>query len=301
MNVVQPKPLKENDCVGILSTARKISLNELMPAIELLEEWGLTTQIGETIGAADHQFAGDDQCRRSDLQTMLDDPNVQAIWCARGGYGTIRILDQLDFRVFKKNPKWLIGYSDVTALHARIHGLEVNSIHATMPINVLEASETSLQSLYSLLFGRTLSYSCVYQKENRLGTCRGQLIGGNLSIIYSLLGSNSSYDTRGKILFIEDLDEYLYHIDRMLMNIKRNGLFQELSGLIVGGMTAMHDNAIPFGKNVKAIIMDQVAAYDFPVCFDFPAGHIDNNLAMIFGAQVTLEVSTSGTYVNYVQ
>jgi muramoyltetrapeptide carboxypeptidase len=274
-------------------------LDEIQPAIDLLKNWGLNVVVGKTIGLEKHQFAGSDEERTTDFQKMLDNSKIKAIWCARGGYGTVRIIDQLDFTEFKKQPKWIIGYSDVTVLQSQLHNLGFETLHATMPINVSTNTKEAFSSLKKSLFGEQLSYEIPSSEENKLGKAKGELVGGNLSILYSLLGSNSSVKTDGKILFIEDLDEYLYHIDRMLMNLKRNGYFDNLKGLIVGGMTKMHDNTIPFGKTAKEIILDAVSEYNFPVVFDFPAGHLDDNRALILGRKVDLEVGKKTVRLNF--
>ena len=296
--MISPKYLIKSDTVAIVSTARKISLEEIKPAIELLESWKLNVKIGKTVGLEENQFAGTDELRRKDFQDMLDDGEVHAIWCARGGYGTVRILDALDFTNFKKNPKWIIGYSDVTVLHSHIHNLGIESLHATMPINVSKNSSEALNSLKDTLFGNRLEYLIKPDKLNKFGKANGRLVGGNLSILYSLLGSETTIKTKGRILFIEDLDEYLYHIDRMMQNLKRNGYFEGLKGLIVGSMSDMNDNVIPFGKTAKAIVFDVCKDYDFPICFEFPAGHVDDNRALIFGRNIQLEVDSRQSKVN---
>ncbi|WP_298417246.1 LD-carboxypeptidase [uncultured Kordia sp.] len=286
----QPKPLHKGATVGILSTARKISITEIQAAIELLHSWDLKVVLGTTIDLEKNQFAGDDMTRTLNFQQFLDDENIDAIWCARGGYGTIRMIDQLDFSRFIKSPKWIIGYSDVTVLHSKGQQLGFETLHATMPINVAKNSSESLESLRKVLFGEALNYTISSSSYNRNGTTKGTLIGGNLSMLYSMTGADLNLNTKGKILFLEDLDEYLYHIDRMLMNLKQNGYFNELAGLIIGGMTDMHDNTIPFGKTVHEIILDITSEYDFPICFNFPAGHLDDNRALIFGKEATLKV-----------
>jgi muramoyltetrapeptide carboxypeptidase len=234
-----------------------------------------------------------------DFQQMLNNPKIKAIWCARGGYGTVRIIDKLDFSEFKKHPKWIVGYSDITVLHSHIHTLGFETLHATMPLDIAKTTEKSLISLKQTLFGDVLCYEIDSSTENKPGIAKSEIVGGNLSILYSLLGSKSSIETNGKILFIEDLDEYLYHIDRMMMNLKRNGYLQNLKGLIVGGMSDMHDNAIPFGKNAKEIILDAVEEFNFPVVFDFPAGHIDDNCALMFGRKVLLEVDKTTSKLSF--
>lgn len=285
-----PKPLKKGATVGIISTARKISITEIEAAIALLHSWNLKVVLGTTIDLEDHQFAGDDMTRVLNFQQFMDDDSVDAIWCARGGYGTIRIIDHLDFSRFIQQPKWIIGYSDVTVLHSKAQQLSFETAHATMPINIPKNSKSALESLRKVLFGESLQYAIPAVDYNKNGMATGEVIGGNISMLYSMLGSDLSLDTDNKILFLEDLDEYLYHIDRMLMNLKRNGYFENLAGLIVGGMTDMHDNTIPFGKNAHEIILDITSEYDFPICFNFPAGHLDDNRALIFGKKATLTI-----------
>ncbi|WP_420570834.1 S66 peptidase family protein [Kordia sp.] len=294
----QPKPLYKGATVGILSTARKISITEIEAAIELLHSWDLKVVLGATIDLEENQFAGDDMTRAVNFQQFIDDDNIDAIWCARGGYGTIRMIDHLDFSRFVQKPKWIIGYSDVTVLHSKGQQLNFETLHATMPINVSKNSSESLESLRKVLFGESLRYSVPEVTYNKKGKTTGELIGGNLSMLYSMTGSDLSLDTTGKILFLEDLDEYLYHVDRMMMNLKQNQYFDGLSGLIVGGMTDMHDNSIPYGKNVHEIILDVTSEYDFPICFDFPAGHLDDNRALIFGKKVELTVD-SGVQLDF--
>lgn len=296
---IQPPALQQGDTVAIIATARKITREELQPAIDLLEQWGLNTVIGRTIGLDNHQFAGTDEERRLDLQQALDDYAVKAIWCARGGYGTVRIIDNLDFTIFKKNPKWLIGFSDVTALHSHIHNLGYQTLHSIMPITVKGNTHEALMSLKKSLFCEPLNYTIAAVEHNKRGKASGEIIGGNLSMLYSILGSESSINTNGKILFIEDLDEYLYHIDRMMMNLKRNGYFKNLKGLVVGGMTKMHDNTIPFGKNAIEIILDNIKEYNFPVCFEFPAGHLKDNRTLVMGKKANLNVSDSSVSLDF--
>jgi muramoyltetrapeptide carboxypeptidase len=287
--------LQKNDTVAIVSTARKITLQEIEPAIKLLESWEIKVIIGKTIGLEENQFAGSEKERINDFQKMLDNPDIKAIWCARGGYGTVKIIDKLNFTRFKEHPKWIIGYSDVTVLHSHIHNLGIETLHATMPINVAKNSKEALISLKNSLFGKVVSYEIDAAKVNKTGIASGELVGGNLSILYSLTGSKSAINTAGKILFLEDLDEYLYHIDRMLMNLKRNDYFTNLKGLIIGGMTDMRDNTIPFGKTAKEIILDIISEYNFPVAFNFPAGHISDNRTLVLGRKVTLDVNKNTT------
>jgi len=284
-----PAYLHKGDKIGIVATARKISKAEVLPAIELLKQWGLEVVQGKHLFNENNQFAGTDEERAHDLQTMLDDVTIKAIIIARGGYGTVRIIDKIDFNNFIKQPKWVIGYSDVTVLHSHIHTLGVETVHATMPINFFK-SEAATESLRKALFGEKLSYAVASSLLNRKGNTEGALVGGNLSLIYALTGSLSEVDTRGKILFLEDLDEYLYHMDRMMMALKRAGKLSHLAGLVIGGMTDMKDNTVPFGKTAEEIIMDAVKEYNYPVCFNFPAGHVDRNMAMFLGRNVSLNV-----------
>lgn len=292
---VQPKYLEKGDRIAIVSTARKITKVEIQQAISLLKSWGLEPVIGKTIGVENHQFAGNDELRITDFQQMLDDESIKAIWCARGGYGTVRLVDEINFKNFINQPKWIIGYSDVTVLHSHIHNLGIKTLHATMPVNVSNNTSESLESLRRALFGESLVYHEHSSIRNQYGSATGILVGGNLSILYSLLGSESSINTKGKILFIEDLDEYLYHIDRMMMNLKRNRYFDEIGGLIVGGMTKMHDNTIPFGNDASGIICDILGNFSGPICFEFPSGHLDNNKALVLGHKVELDVNKKVT------
>mgnify|MGYP000703170247 CR=1 FL=1 len=289
----RPNYLEKGSTIAIVSSARKLSKKELEPAMVLLKQWGLKVVLGKTIDAEDHQFAGNDELRTSDFQEMLDDPNVKAIWFAKGGYGTVRIIDQLNFSEFIKNPKWIIGYSDITVLHSHIHGMKIETLHAQMPVGIDTKTVASSTSIKQVLFGETYSISYISKNPHiKSGNAKGTLVGGNLSILYSLCGSPSAINTDGKILFIEDLDEYLYHIDRMLQNLKRNGMFDKISGLIVGGMSKMNDNTIPFGKTPKEMILEVCEEYDFPIAFNFPAGHVKDNRALIMGREVEFEVNS---------
>ena len=294
-----PPSLQKGDTIAILSTARKNIDDNLKPAIDLLHSWGLEVLIGKTIGLDDNQLAGTDAQRAEDFQQQLDNPNIKAIWCVRGGYGTVRIIDLLDFTKFKQNPKWIIGFSDVTVIHSYVNKLNIATIHAAMPVTVGRASVESVETLRQAIFGESLKYEIPYNAANRLGNAKGEIVGGNLSILYSLMGSNAQIDCKGKILFIEDLDEYLYHIDRMMMSLKRCGCFDGLNGLIIGTMTKMKDNDIPWGKNANQIIADVTKEYSFPILYNFPAGHFHDNRALIFGKQVSLELNATTSKVTF--
>ena len=288
--MITPPYLKKGDKIGIVACARKIAREEIQPAVDILNNWGLEVVLSKNLFHIDNQYSGTDDERADDLQIMLDDPSVKAVISARGGYGTMRIIDKIDFTKFKQNLKWVIGYSDITVLHSHIHNFGIETLHATMPINFIKNTE-AIETLRKALFGESLDYKIEQHLLNRKGAAEGELIGGNLSLLYALTGSVSDIDTTGKILFIEDLDEYLYHIDRMMMNLKRSGKLKGLVGLVVGGMTDMKDNTISFGKTAEEIILDVVKEYNYPVCFNFPAGHVDRNLTLIFGRKVRLEVS----------
>lgn len=297
--ITMPQYLKKGDTVGILATARKIDLVTLQPAIKLLESWGLKVVIGKTIGKEENQLAGADWFRATDFQEMLDNPNIKAIWAAKGGYGTVRIVDRIDFTNFKKHPKWIIGFSDMTVMHSHINNMDIATLHAIMAISVKSATPEAIDSFHKALFGEALSYTLPHDNYNQNGIGTGELVGGNLSVLYSVMGSKSEIDYKGKILFIEDLDEYLYHIDRMMMNLKRNGYFDNLQGLIIGGMTSMNDNDIPWGKDALQIIKDITKDFKFPIVYNFPAGHIKDNRALIFGKTVTLEVNDKETVLKF--
>ncbi len=288
--MIKAPNLKKGDCIGLISTARKISLEELEPAIAIFKKWGLKIKFARHLFEEQNQFAGTDVQRLADLQGFFDNPEIKAVVCVRGGYGTVRIIDELNFLSLKSKPKWVCGYSDVTVLLNKLNSLGIECIHSTMPINFTSNSKESIESLRRVLFGEKYQIKTKAHPLNRNGIARGKLIGGNLSMLYSQLGSSTALNTEGQILFIEDLDEYLYHIDRMMHNLKRNSYFEKLSGLIVGGMSDMNDNTVPFGRNAEEIIHDLVRAYNFPVCFGFPAGHVDDNRSLIFGRRANLSV-----------
>jgi len=292
----EPPLLRKGDTVGIVSTARKISPEELQPAVKKLEEWGLKVKTGDNLFASYHQFAGTDDQRAHDFQSMIDDDDVKAVLCARGGYGTVRIVDRIDFSKFEQNPKWVIGYSDVTVLHSHIHNLGVETLHATMPVNFPAGGQenNALLSLKEALFTGQTNYRIPAHQFNVEGRAEAVVTGGNLSILYSLTGSPSDIDSSGKILFFEDLDEYLYHIDRMMQNLKRNGKFDKTAAIIIGGMSDMNDNTIPYGKTAEEIVNEYVAESGCPVVFGFPAGHISDNRAVILGKKAVVNVTEKG-------
>ena len=289
--MIIPQKLKKGDKIGIISTARRISFKELNPAIQILESWGLEVSLGKNIFKSNNQFAGTIQERVNDLQTMIDDASIKAIFCARGGYGTVQLIDKVNFSNLIKSPKWIVGYSDITVLHSHLNNLNIASLHATMPINFKNNTKESIESLKNVVFKMKTNIRCKPNSLNKLGSISGEVVGGNLSILYSLVGSVSDINTDGKILFIEDLDEYLYHIDRMIISFKRNNKFKNLNGLIVGSMSDMNDNIVPFGQTAEEIILDHTKDYDFPICFGFPSGHTENNNAILFGLNSELNIA----------
>jgi muramoyltetrapeptide carboxypeptidase len=294
-----PPFLKKGDKIAITCPAKKLP-NPMTDAIALLQSWGLEVVLGETVGASYHQFAGDDDLRAKDMQRFIDDDSIKAIIAARGGYGTVRMIDKVDFSRFARNPKWIIGFSDITVLHSHIlTNYGTPSIHGQMPVNIPDASAKSLETLRKTLFGEALNYEFNSHSHNRSGNASGILIGGNLSLLISISGSVSDLDYTGKILFIEDVGEYLYAIDRMVRNLKRAGKLQHLAGLIVGGFTELKDNDIPFGQTASEIIMEAVKEYNFPVCFDFPAGHIPDNCSLILGKKLNLSVNDAIVNIDY--
>jgi muramoyltetrapeptide carboxypeptidase len=286
----RPLSLQNGQKVIILAPAGKIDREAVAPALRRLREWGLAVQTGEHLFARVHQFAGTDEQRLSDLQQALDDTDIGAILCARGGYGTTRIVDRLDFTAFLRHPKWLVGYSDITTLHQKLHGLGIQSLHATMPLLFDRDNPPSVESLRNLLFGGEIDYTVTPQPLNRVGEGNGVLTGGNLALLASNVGTASDVDTAGKVLFLEDIDEYLYSLDRMMVQLKRSGKLAKLTGLVVGHFTNLKDNEVPFGKSPYEIVADAVREYGYPVCYGFPVGHEPENWAMPCGRHVRLSV-----------
>ncbi len=294
-----PPSLKEGDAIGLIAPARKIEPSELTEAITIIENRGYRVINSSRLFVVENQFAGSDTLRASEMQRMINDPEIKAVFAVRGGYGSVRIVDKIDFNPLLKNPKWLVGYSDFTVFHNHLVNIGLQSLHATMPLNFVGNTPAALNTLFDALEGEKPAYRIPAHPLNRKGKSKGILMGGNLSVLYSLMGSGSFPDTTGKILFLEDLDEYLYHIDRMMMAFKRAGLLENLAGLIVGGMTDMHDNTITFGKTAENIIRESVEEYNFPVAFSFPAGHQPDNRALIMGTKLNMEVQDIGSKINF--
>lgn len=280
--------------MAIAAPARKVSLEEIEPALEWLKEKRFEPVFDDSLFAAHHQFAGDDEARAAALQRYIDDQEIDAILMARGGYGTLRIIDKLNYDAMCEKPKWIVGYSDVTVLHGALQRTGFESIHATMPLNFPDNTPEALDSLYAALTGKDLCYEVKPNKMNRLGKCSGRLVGGNLSVLYSMIGSKSFPEMKGNILFIEDLDEYLYHIDRMLTALSRCQFVKGLKGIVVGAMTKMHDNTIPFGYTIEEMVIDHFGNLNIPIAFDIPSGHIDDNRALVMNRMTEFEVNENG-------
>lgn len=300
--MIDPMPLRAGDKVGIMAPARKVKPDELSQAIKIIQSWGLEVVLAKGLYCESNQFAGDDRSRADDLQAFLDDDSIRAVFFARGGYGSVRVIDLLNFSNFTRNPKWLVGFSDVTVFHSHVSkNLGVKTLHAPMPLTFSTSAEgmNALTTLHLSLFGLKPAYKVEAHVLNRNGKATARLTGGNLSVLYSLAASVSDVDTTGKILFLEDLDEYLYHIDRMMMALKRSGKLDRLHGLVVGGMSDMRDNTVPFGKDAYQIIGEAVAEYDYPLCFGFPAGHQELNQPLIMGGAVSLQVADDGCVLSF--
>lgn len=287
--------LKSGSKVAIAAPARKMSREQMQCAIDWLMEKGFTPVYDDRLFAEYHIFAGDDDFRAAVLQEYLDDENIEAIWLSKGGYGSIRIIDKLDFTKFLQHPKWIIGFSDTTVFHGKLSRLGCPSLHACMPFCFDMKTLEAKQSLFDVLTGKPLHYEFSAHPLNRLGKIEGEIVGGNLSVLYGMIGSNSFPETDGKILFIEDVDEYIYHIDRMMHGLKRAGKLEHLKGLVVGGLTKIHDNEEPFGMSVEEVIAEAVSDHDYPVCFGFPAGHFDNNCAVVLCKDISVEVTEKKT------
>ena len=286
--------LKKGDAVALISTARKASSSELDFAITKIKSWGLNVCFGKNLFKKHHQFAGTIKERAEDLQWALDDNNIKAVFFTRGGYGSVHVLDCVDWQTFTTNPKWLIGFSDITVFHSHVHQCyNIPTLHAAMPITYPQNTDGAIKNIRDILFGENVSYKFEGHSFNKNGKVKAAIVGGNLSILYSLLGSKSQLNTDGKILFLEDIDEYLYHIDRMMQALKRAGMLENLSGLMIGGMNGMNDNAIPFGKKAEEIIRDVVSEYTYPVAFNIPSGHINENLPLLLGVKASFTVATN--------
>lgn len=301
--LTRPPYLKKGDTIMILSPAGRLRNRDgIELATELANHWGLVVFYGNHLLSQEGSFAGTDKERKEDLQKALDDPAIKAIWASRGGYGTVRIVDDLDFSKFKQSPKWIIGFSDITILHNKLNQLGYQSIHAHMPVTLeLENPDQkeSIKSLHRALFGKKLDYKISKSEGSREGEGSGQLVGGNLSIVYSMLGSDTNLKMKDKVLFLEEVGEALYHIDRMMISLKRAGYFEQCSGLIIGDFRLKENKGNPFGRTLVDIVLEATEGTDFPIVFDFPAGHLDDNRTLIMGSNVELNVGKKKSKVAF--
>jgi muramoyltetrapeptide carboxypeptidase len=299
--LIQPELLKSGDTISILAPSGVLNNfdKKIEKAINIFKSWGLNVVLGNHIYDKNGHFAGTDKNREKDFQKALDNKNIKAIWCARGGYGAVRIIDKLNFDNYLKNPKWIIGFSDITVIHNKLNFLNSESIHAMMITGFEDIGQNndSLSKLKNVLFGDSLSYSITSNKNNKTGKSEGIIVGGNLTLIQSTIGSKTELKMKDKILFIEEIGEYAYHIDRMLYSLKRAGYFENCKGLIVGQISDVKKNTTDFGRSINELILDVLDEYNFPILFDFPAGHEKTNFPIILGRKVILEVSKSDSKV----
>lgn len=290
-----PPYLQPGDTIAITCPAGYMPLEKAQTCIHTLQQWGYEVLVGKTLGSkSKNYFSGTDEDRLNEFQAMLDTPEVKAILCGRGGYGVSRIIEQLDFTQFKKNPKWIIGFSDITVLHAHINrNYKIATLHAPMAAAFNDGGFKNkyVQSLKHALEGKPANYTCKSHKFNTTGSATGELIGGNLALLAHLVGSSSDIQTKNKILFLEDVGEQHYNVDRMMIQLKRSGKLKQLAGLIIGGFTDMQDTQRPFGKKVYQIIKEHIAEYKYPVCFGFPVSHNKENLALKCGSIYTLTIN----------
>jgi muramoyltetrapeptide carboxypeptidase len=281
--------------IRIVSPAKSIEKKHIDYAIDFLKQNKFNVEISQYCLGQDHYFSGTDSERLKDFQSALDDETVDVILCARGGYGCIRIIDGLDFSKFKINPKLIIGFSDVTVFHNHIHShFNIPTVHGTMPLNFSANSKDSLQSLVDVINGDKIHYTIRPNLNNKIGNVKAEVVGGNLAIVYALIGTNSDINLDNKILFIEDVGEYIYAIDRMMWALEKSGKLKKLAGLIVGGMSSINDTEVPFGKTVEDVILERIEKLAIPVCFNFPAGHINDNRTITLGKEATLSVNENG-------
>lgn len=301
--MLTPPFLKPGDTVGLISPAGKIDADVVQKAEKYLTEAGFSTLVGKYALDNWHQFASEDVYRAEDFNEMLTNPYIKAIWCTRGGYGAIRLVGKIDFEILKTNPKWLVGFSDITVFHSLLQtSIGIKSVHGAMPLNLdgRDTSTSGFDALFQMLQGRYENQITPYHSLNKKGEAVGQLIGGNLTLLHSLMGTPLDFQPKGKILFLEEVGEYLYHLDRMLQAMKLAGKFSQLAGLIVGQITENKDSSTPFGATAYEIISNAVEEFDFPVLFDFPAGHSNPNMPLMFGADIEIEVTNKFSIVSYI-
>ncbi len=295
MSFIIPPYLQKGDAIGLVCPAGFMALEKVQTAINTLQQWGFKVKTGKTVGGkSKNYFSGSDAARLVDLQQMMDDKNIKAILCARGGYGMGRIIDDLDFKKFKKNPKWIIGFSDITVLHSHLFtNYNIASLHAPMAAAFNDNQYTNIfvESLHKALMGEKANYLCEAHPFNKNGKAAGRLVGGNLSLLAHLVGTPTDINTKNKILFIEDIGEYIYNIDRMLYQLKRSGKLEKLAGLVIGKFSDMKDTERPFGQTIEEVIRDVIKEYDYPVCFNFPVSHEKENYALKIGVEYELNIS----------
>jgi muramoyltetrapeptide carboxypeptidase len=303
MSIIPPY-LRKGDTIGIVCPSGYMPAEKAATCIQTLKDWGYRVLVGKSLGSQSHYFSGTDAERLEDLQAMLDNPEVKAVLCGRGGYGMSRIIDQIDFKKFRKTPKWVIGFSDITLLHSHIwERFHISALHSPMAaaFNDGEYQNQYIQSLRKALQGKAANYSCAANQFNKKGKAIGKLVGGNLSLLAHAVGTDSCFKTKNRILFIEDVGEYIYNVDRMLIQLKRSGMLKGLAGLIVGGFSDMKDTTIPFGTDVYHLISEHVKEYDYPVCFDFPVSHEKENYALKIGVEYQLTITAGKTSLKELQ
>jgi len=302
--MIIPPYLQQGDTIGLVCPAGYMPQEKYQTCIDVLHQWGYNVKPGATLGSQFHYFSATDEERLADLQQMLDDDSVKAILCARGGYGLSRIIDELNFKKFVKHPKWIIGFSDITVLHAHIfQQYKIATLHAPMAgaFNDGEYDNEFVLSLLTALSGRSTRYFATSHSFNKTGECKGRLVGGNLALVAHLVGSASSYNTKNKILFLEDVGEYLYNIDRMMIQLKRSGMLDTLSGLIFGGFTDLKDTTTPFGSTIHQILQHHVKDYNYPVCYDFPVSHEKENYALKIGVKHRLTITADSVQLTQIE
>jgi muramoyltetrapeptide carboxypeptidase len=295
--MISPPLLKSGDKIAIVAPGRKVSVQDMESSKKIFTSWGMEVVEAPHLYSVTHSYlSGSDEERFSDFQQMLDDPEIKAIVCARGGYGTTRVLDRLDFSSLQKNPKWIIGFSDVTALHLKLFKLGIKSIHGTMPILFSKSeSSSSIESLRSILMGESTFISAAASNHNKYGKTTAQIMGGNLSLLADAIGTTSDPDTNGKILVLEEIDEYSYKVDRMLMHLKRAGKLDNLAALVIGHMTDIKELELSFGETIEEIVLHKTVGKNYPVAFNFPIGHENPNIAWVHGSVMTLNVTETGS------
>ncbi|MBS9768215.1 MAG: LD-carboxypeptidase [Flavobacteriaceae bacterium] len=299
--MIRPNFLQKGDTITLLSPAGSIRAEQVLPSVELLKSWGLNVKISAHSFAEHHRFAGTDEERISDLQSALDDKNTKAILCNRGGYGSLRLLEKLDFTTFLKYPKWLIGFSDITIFHSYFNSkLQCETLHAPMPVNLSQQDcpQETVQFFKKALLGEKLTYEICSNPQNKLGIAEGELIGGNLATLFTLLATDFAYKMHNKILFLEDIGEPIHKIDQMLLAMKLSGCFTQLKGLLIGGFTDI-SNEPKFGKTLQELIAEHTSSYNFPIVYDFPVGHIDYNYPLFVGRKAKLEVGKEKVILDF--